>query len=292
MHESGDEMKRKKRGGQRNNNQNKRWTNKLVYVTGGGSGIGFETAKQLLEQGARVCIFDLSLSAPKEAQLRQVAKQEEDLKFYLLDVTYQNTVENRFSVAAKAMGVPDLIFNSAGIVSAVEMMNLGYDEWDRVISINLYGSRNVAHAAGSLLKPGGRLALISSLSGVVGSYGYAAYAASKFGVVGLAQVLRMEWKPRGIGVSVICPPEIETPLVVNERKFRPKPTSALKSFAGHLTVEDAVDQILRSLRKQKFMIIPGIRAKLTWFLLRFAPMRLNHAVSDGIVAKALQENPQ
>ncbi len=143
-------------------------------------------------------------------------------------------------------------------------------------------------AVENLLRPGGRLALIASLAGIVGSYGYAAYAASKFGVVGLAQVIRMEWKQKNLSVSVICPPEVEMPMVVREREFRPKATSAPKAFAGTLSVEKAVDEILKGLRKEKLLIIPGFRAKLTNFLVRFVPTSLNHVIADSIMTKAMK----
>ncbi|MBI3395523.1 MAG: SDR family NAD(P)-dependent oxidoreductase, partial [Spirochaetia bacterium] len=263
---------------------------KTVYITGGGSGIGLETGKRLLAGGARLVVFDLKVSDAALKALRSVRPADKtSVRDYKLDVTDQDKVIKAFLKAAKDFGSPDVVFNSAGIVSAVETMRLKHDEWDRVIRVNLYGSKNVARAAGEVLKPGGRLALVASLAGIVGSYGYPAYSASKFGVVGLAQVLRMEWKPKGLGVSVICPPEVETPMVVTERQTRPKVVGALKAFAGTLTVEAAVAAILQGLEREQFLIIPGGRAKLTNFLVRFAPLWLNHAIADGIVAKALRQ---
>jgi len=264
------------------------FSKKLVYITGGGSGIGLEAGKRFLGEGARLVVFDLRLREDVLKSLRAVSGKE-NVKSYPIDVTNPVNVKKAFARAAKEAGIPDLILNTAGIVSAVETMSLPDEEWDRVIKVNLYGSKNVARAAGNLLRPGGRLALVASLAGIVGSYGYPAYAASKFAVVGFSQVLRMEWKQRNIGVSVICPPEVETPMIVHERTYRPKVVGALKAFAGTLSVEEAVSGIMDGLRKEKFLIIPGGRAKMTNFLVRFAPQWLNHLIADGIVKKALKE---
>lgn len=88
----------------------------------------------------------------------------------------------------------------------------------RDVEVNLIGSRNFSAAVLPLMTPGAQLALIASLAGLVPNYGYAAYSASKFGVVGLAGCLRLEYRPKGIDVCVVCPPGVETPMVTEERR--------------------------------------------------------------------------
>jgi len=259
-----------------------------VWITGGGSGIGLALGKRFAARGAHVTVFDMRLR--DEAMLELDAARRFSavpVRSYVMDVADGEQVRRLFNLAAKETGKPDLVFNSAGIVSAIEFDRLSYDEWDRVIRVNLYGSRNVASAALPLLVPGARLALMASLAGIAGGYGYAAYAASKFGVVGLAEVLRVEWKPRGIEVSVICPPEVDTPMVREERKFRPAATSDMKLFAGTLTVDEAADAIVGGLEKGRYMIVPGGKGKMTYLLTKLLPRMLSHRVADSIVARAL-----
>ncbi|PKL33405.1 MAG: short-chain dehydrogenase [Spirochaetae bacterium HGW-Spirochaetae-10] len=264
---------------------NMKFENKDIFIAGGGSGIGLALAGRFLAKGSRVTVFDRTLDQTRLQPLLDRAGDR--LRTVKLDVTDEKRVVSEFKKQA-GRSSPDLIVNSVGVVSAVDFMNLGLEEFDRVVRVNLFGSRNVALAAGTILQPGSRLALVASLAGIVGSYGYAAYASSKFAVVGLAQVLRMEWKPRGIGVSVICPPEVETPMVDYERSIRPAVVGALKAFAGTLTVDEAVMGIMSGLEREKFLIIPGFRAKFTHLLSSYLADSLQHRIADGIVKKALQ----
>lgn len=261
---------------------------RTVWITGGGSGIGLATGKRFALRGAHVTIFDMRLRDDVLLELEASRRFSAlPVHSFVMDVTDSEQVKRIFTLAAKNNGAPDLVLNSAGIISAVPFEKLSYDEWDRVLRVNLHGSRNVASAAHGLIKPGGRIAFVASLAGIAGGYGYAAYSASKFAVVGLAEVLRVEWKPKGINVSVICPPEVETPMVVEERKFRPDATTEMKLFAGTLTVDEAATAIVNGLRRERFMIVPGARGKLTYFLARLLPKFLVHWVADRLVARAL-----
>ena len=263
------------------------FSGKVVFLTGGASGIGLEMAKRFLARGAHLAAFDLrptDEAARKLLAARQGAHQKAPL--YALDVTDAAAVRAAFAKAAAEVGPPVLLFNSAGIVSARVFSELPQEEFERVVRVNLFGSRNAASAALEHLAPGGRLVFMASLAGLIGSYGYTAYASSKFAVVGLAESLRAELKPRGIAVQVVCPPEVETPMVEYERTVRPKATEELKAFAGALSVEEACRGILSGIESGKFLVIPGLRAKLTWLLAKMLPRRLGHLVADYLVARA------
>ncbi|MFP5383167.1 MAG: SDR family NAD(P)-dependent oxidoreductase [Gammaproteobacteria bacterium] len=260
---------------------------KSVWITGGASGIGLAAARRFAARGAYVTVFDLRISDQIRIDLDNARRFSAiPVRSFVLDVTDGERTARLFSLAAKEGGAPDLVLNSAGITSAGEFERLSYDEWDRVVRVNLYGSRNVASAALPLIKPGGRLALVAALAGVAGGYGYAAYAASKFGVVGLAQVLRLEWKPRGVGVSVICPAEVDTPAAREERKTRPVATSALKLLTGVMTVDDAADEIIDGLARDHYMIVPGRKGRVAYLVAKFLPLRFLHLLADRVVARA------
>ena len=99
------------------------------------------------------------------------------------------------------------------------------------------------------------------------NYGYAAYSSSKFGVVGLASALRIECKTQGIVVSAICPPEVPTPMVDEERRTAPAVTMQTKQFAGTVTLPDLCRQVMHGLERDRFMIVPGSwRARFTVFM--------------------------
>ncbi len=140
-----------------------------------------------------------------------------------------------------------------------------------MVTINLVGSRNFAAAVLPHMRAGSQLALIASLAGLVPGYYYAAYNASKFGVVGLAGALRLEYIAKGIEVSAVCPPEVVTPMVMEERKTMTAVGAKLKSTAGSLELQPACDAIMKQLKARRFLVIPGVRARLVALSARLFP---------------------
>jgi NAD(P)-dependent dehydrogenase (short-subunit alcohol dehydrogenase family) len=246
-----------------------------AYITGASSGIGRRLAELLAARGDRVVGFD------------REARSEETIA---VDVRDADAVEAAFATAQERVGPPSLVVNSAGIQLGKAFVDLTAEEFTRVVEVNLLGSRHVAAAGLRRLAPGGHLVLVASLAGLVPNYGYAAYCASKYGVVGLAEVLRLECRPRGIRVSCVCPPEVETPMVDEERRSELAPTRALKDLAGTLDLEPAVQGILKGIDRGDFLIMPSARARGARNLARFLPARLAHAVSDRVVARELRRS--
>ncbi|MCV6627764.1 MAG: SDR family NAD(P)-dependent oxidoreductase, partial [Cellvibrionaceae bacterium] len=177
-----------------------------------------------------------------------------------------------------------LAVNSAGVQLAKEFLSYSSDEFSWVVNVNLIGSRNFAAAVLPLMATGGRLALVASLAGLLTSYSYAAYNASKHGVVGLAGALRMDCIPLGVEVSVICPPEVETPMVEEERKTMHPIAKQQKEVAGSLSLEQAGEEILSALGRGKYMIIPGFRARWVWRISRWLPNTMA-TISSAMVRK-------
>ena len=262
---------------------------KIAYVSGGGSGIGLNIVKALIADDASIAIFDLKVEDDVLAELRQrcVSKQQK-VQPYLVDITDPVAVEAAMDQAAAEVGTPDFAFNSAGILRTAVFTELPYETFDLVGKVNLMGSRNFAAGVLKHMQSGGHLILVASLSGVVGSYSQAAYAASKFGVVGLAEVFRIEQKLHGLDVSVVCPGEIETPLLAHEREHGSAITESLNAIAGVLSVEQAVAGILKGVRNREFMITPGFGANLTRFLAR-KTSGLFRWIVDYKLAKAYAE---
>ena len=181
-----------------------------VFISGGGSGIGLFLARVLAARGSRIAIFDLHISEQIRSELGSA--NGAGCSFAEVDICDAQLLEEAVARVISEIGAPDLAVNSAGIQVAKAFLEISADEFARVININLIGSRNFAAAVLPHMHRGGRLALVASLAGLVSNYTYSAYNASKFGVVGLAGALRMDCLPRGIAVSVICPPEVKTPI--------------------------------------------------------------------------------
>lgn len=259
---------------------------KVAFISGGGSGIGLHMVKAMVAEGSSVAIFDLKVAAEllNELQGLQV-RPGQRVEAYLVDITDPVAVEAAMDKAAAELGAPDFAFNSAGILRTAVFTELPYETFELVVRINLLGSRNFAAGVLRHMQPGGHLVLVASLAGIVGSYTQSAYAASKHGVVGLADVLRAELKLQGIDVSVVCPGEISTPLLTYERAHGSPVAETVNAFAGVLSVEAAVAGILRGLQRRQYMITPGFKAKLTRFLAR-KTTRLFHWMVDHKLAAA------
>lgn len=262
-----------------------------LFISGGGSGIGLELASQGLCRGQSVALFDLQFSDQARQELRAMVKAGTDLSLHAdVDVREADSLAAAFTRAVDHVGPPALAINSAGISRNELFAESHLDLFEETIAVNLVGSRNFAAAAFPHLRPGSRLALIASMAGLTGGYTYAAYASSKAGVIGLGRVLRLEWAPQRIGVSVVCPPEIMTPMVERyEGKMHPA-TRALKDVAGTLPLGAACSEMLDQLDRGRFMVIPGRKARRVALMARLLPERVMTRMSDRIVQRALEEH--
>ncbi|MDX1649802.1 MAG: SDR family NAD(P)-dependent oxidoreductase, partial [Myxococcota bacterium] len=125
-----------------------------------------------------------------------------------------------------------------------------------------------------------------SLAGAIAIYGYAAYAPSKFAVTALSEVLRQELRPRGIDVSLLLPPDTDTPQLEEEERERPAGTRAVAGTVPTLSPEQVAGALLRGLRRRRAWIVPGWRARLTLAAARHLP-GVTRRVIDRDLARAV-----
>lgn len=237
------------------------WTHTLV--TGGASGLGLGLALRLLRRGTRVSVLDLALSDATRQQLDAAARAPDQWAFASADVTDDAATQAAVLASVARFGPPDLAIHCAGILINRAVADTTAQAFRRVVDVNLNGSFILSAAVLPHMRPGSRLALIASMAGLTSNYAYAAYGASKFGVVGLAHTLRYEYEPLGIGISCICPPEVKTPMVASERSpgnFNAI-SLALKDHAGSMEPDAAVDAILKGVDAGRWMVIPSLQAK-------------------------------
>jgi NAD(P)-dependent dehydrogenase (short-subunit alcohol dehydrogenase family) len=264
-------------------------TPRCVFISGGGSGIGLEFARRLAMEGADIAIFNRKL-APQviEALQKLAVRTDQQFKTYSADVADDSATNAAIAQAVHDLGAPDLAINSAGIQIAGPFADQSAADFNRVIAVNLGGSRNFAAAVLPHMASGSHLVFVASLAALAGTYAYSAYCASKFGVMGLASSLRVELKLKNIDVSICCPGEIITPLVVEERKTLHPIAAALKDFGGHQEVDVACDQLLRGIACRHFEIKDGFMPRLTAFTARHLPA-LTRAMTDAIAHKAARK---
>jgi NAD(P)-dependent dehydrogenase (short-subunit alcohol dehydrogenase family) len=185
---------------------------RVALVTGAGSGLGKATAKQLASEGAGVACLDIVTDAV-EKTVAEIAESGGTARAYTVDVSDPTSVRPAVEAAAKELGRPSLVFNCAGIGRFSHSAETPFDEWQKIIGVNLTGTFLVAQAAiPHLLDGGGCIINIASNAGLMGQPYSAAYCASKGGVVNLTRALADEYLKRKIRVNCIAPGGIETPL--------------------------------------------------------------------------------
>jgi NAD(P)-dependent dehydrogenase (short-subunit alcohol dehydrogenase family) len=263
---------------------------KTFFVSGGMSGIGKALAIEYLQRGADVAIFDLVVEDSVLQELDNARRNKtQQIVAFQASVTDFEQLVTAVGQAVEAIGSPELAINCAGIQRAQPFGELPRDDFELVVQVNMFGSRNFAAAVLPRMQRGARLALVASMAGFAANYSYAAYCASKFGVVGLGRVLRLECKPRGIDVSLICPPEVDTPMVVQEMKNMHPVSRRLKDIGGSLSVQEAMRGIFSGLDAGRSVIIPGVKAKLTYLCNRYLPDFIMNTLVDRIVRSELKK---
>jgi NAD(P)-dependent dehydrogenase (short-subunit alcohol dehydrogenase family) len=264
-----------------------------IYITGAASGIGQEIARRYARSGANLALFDLSFNRDAKALIEsQRHNSSQGIAYFDVDVTDLEGLVSQMAIASEQVGLPSLALNCAGINRTGLFEDVAAEEFEKVVSVNLFGSRNFVQASIPLLKKNkaaSKLVFIASMAGLVGTFAYTSYNASKFGVVGLAQALRTELAPEGLVVQVVCPPEVDTPMVHEEHKTIHPVTLKLKLIAGALTLEHAVDDIMKGLKSKRFYIIPGKLARLTYWINRLLPLAWVNKYIDTIVKKVLSQ---
>lgn len=262
---------------------------KNVFVSGGTSGIGLAIARLFAAKGANLFVFSLDDDDKREAALAEIRAvrcgEHQQFAAVRLDVAARETVLPALRDAARTFGKPYVLVNSAGIGGAVYFEELTEDRFDRTMKINLYGTRYTIEALLPFMKEtGGYIVNVSSMSGVIGLIGYTAYSSSKFAVVGFSEALRSELKPHGVWVSVVCPPQVDTPLLKETDKTKPPETKRLNDNAGLLAPDDVALAVWRGLEKRQFMIIPGARGRAFYLFNRYFPT-LRERLADRVIRK-------
>lgn len=234
--------------------------NRHALISGGSSGIGLALAHRLARKG-----WNLTLLArdPQRLQLAKAALEAESgaVQVHLAsaDVRDAEVVTAATDDAVAALGAPDLVVASAGIVIPGIFASLPPQAFDETMAINYLGTIHLLRAAlpSMRARKSGHIVLISSGAGLIGLYGYSAYAPSKFAVRGLAEALRGELKPEGIGVSIVYPPDTDTPQLTEEMRVRPEITSKLAGGARVHSADEVADAILKGVSRGRFTIAPG-----------------------------------
>ena len=266
----------------------KDFSGKTVYIVGGSSGIGLSIARKLSHEGAHVIIFARQKDR-LESALKQIANcgisKGQRFSYIQVNVSNKDDVELVMSEAVSKFGVPEVLINCAGTVQPYCFEQITYQQFDEIMKVNLYGPWNtIAALLPHMKKQGGYIVNVSSMAGLIGTFGYTDYSASKFALIGFSEALRSELKQYGITVSVLCPPDTDTPLLEKENRTKPEETKALTAKTKLMKPDDVAEATVKGIRRNVFLIIPGFEGKLVYLLKRLFP-RLVDFVQDREIEK-------
>jgi NAD(P)-dependent dehydrogenase (short-subunit alcohol dehydrogenase family) len=249
-------------------------------ITGAASGIGRATAIAAGRRGAQLFLTDIN-----DAGLRAVAAEIRGAGGTVSFVQAAD-ISDHGAVAAMAKeihgdhGSLDVVMNIAGVSTWGTVENLQHEHWQRMVDINLMGPIHVIEcfvppmiAAGR----GGHLVNVSSAAGLFGLPWHAAYSASKFGLRGVSEVLRFDLRRHGIGVSLVCPGGVDTPLVgtvqiVGVDRDNPRIKKLVEHFQRRAVAPERVAAaILAGIQKNRYMVYSSHDVRVGyWFQRKFA----------------------
>ena len=276
-----------------------KFAGKRCFITGAASGIGRATALRLASKGAELYLTDLNAEglALTVADAHALGAQVPEHR--ALDIAnYDDVASFAADVHANHPSM-DIVMNIAGVSAWGTVDRLTHEQWTKMVAINLMGP---IHVIESFVPPmvaarrGGHLVNVSSAAGLIGLPWHAAYSASKFGLRGLSEVLRFDLARYRIGVSVVVPGAVDTPLVntveiAGVDRDDPAVGRWVDRFSGHaVTPEKAADKILAGITKNRFLIYTSadIRALYAFKRVAWWPYSVAMRQVNAVFARALK----
>ncbi|HJT79556.1 MAG TPA: 3-oxoacyl-ACP reductase family protein [Chthoniobacterales bacterium] len=182
------------------------FSGKVVLVTGSSRGIGAEMMQAFGKRGAKCVVnYVADPAGQNKADAESVAKQLKEPLIVECDVTQPAQVEGLMKQIAERHGGLDILINNSGVIRDRTIKKMTLDEFENVIRVNLTGTFNVTQKAGAVLRNGGRIINLSSVSGQMGLFGQANYSSSKAAIIALTKVSAREFARQNITVNAIAP---------------------------------------------------------------------------------------
>ncbi len=280
-----------------------RFAGKRCLVTGAASGIGRATALALARRGAELYLTDRDADGLEATVADARTLGGTIAEHRALDISDYDQVA-RFAADIHTWHPPmDVVLNVAGVSAWGTVDQLTHRQWRSMVDVNLMGP---IHVIETFLPPmvaagrGGQLVNVSSAAGLIALPWHAAYTASKAGLVGLSEVLRFDLARHGIGVSVVVPGAVKTPLVDSVEisgvdREHPQVERWVARFSGHaVTPERAAAAILAGVVKNRFLIYtsPDIRALYTFKRVAWWPYSVAMRQVNVLFSRALRPHPR
>ncbi len=252
-----------------------------VLVTGAGSGIGFCIAREVALRGAHPILVDINEESLDQSveKLKGAGLQGHP---YVIDITDNEKVKTmRDELAAQGL-TPDVLVNCAGMTLVAHVCATTHEDWSRMVELNLMGPINIIDTflPGMTARKSGHIVNIGSIDGLIPIPGQAPYCASKFAVTGLTEVLYFDLKHRGVGVTLVCPGAVSTPMAqgmpirdfphqIGGDKMMGFLWKLVESLSN--TPENIAHHAADAIEYGHFLVIPGFPSRMMWHYRRLFP---------------------
>ena len=256
-----------------------------VLITGAAGGIGRLLALGAAARGARTTLLDLD-EAGLFAVRAEIAQAGGEAEVFAVDLCDRAGFQVTAARVLATRGPVDILINNAGIVTGKTLLRCSDAAIERTFQVNtlaLFWSVRALLPA-MIARGRGHVVTIASAAGLGGTSRLTDYCASKFAVVGFSEALRQELRPRGIAVSVLCPPDTDTPGLAHEDLTKPAETKAVSGGAKLMQPDAVAVEMLQGIGRGTFMIVPGGDGKLAYFMKRHAP-----GVVDAIMRRGIRK---
>ena len=260
---------------------------KNAIITGGSSGIGLATAKLLAERGANIAIIARrqSLLDAALAELESLRRSETQ-RFQTVSADLSLWEEAQAALATVTdKHRPDLLINSAGIARPGYFVELPIEIFRETMDVDFFGTLHACKVVAPMMmtQGHGHIVNISSGAGFLGIFGYTAYGAAKFAVRGFSDALRAELKPHGVRVSIVFPPDTDTPQLHEENRYKPPETRRISGRIKPIPPEQVAQAIVQAIEKNRYTVIPGAELAIYYHLTNGIQALVHHYM-DWIIA--------
>jgi len=196
---------------------------KVALITGGNRGIGRACALSLANAGANIVIIDRDLKMPEKI-IKEIEKLGSKAMALNFDITEYSRIPETVKMIFNKFGKIDILINNAGVCFRELALEVSEKTWDNTFNVNLKGLFFITKEVAKFMieKKKGKIINISSMNSITGLIGHASYNASKAGIIGLTQVLAMEWARYGINVNSIAPTFTNTEMASHVFKNKDK----------------------------------------------------------------------
>lgn len=250
----------------------KRFQGKRILITGAASGLGRALALRFARENWSICIADIHMERAQEVA-NEVEKAGGKALVYECNISKADDFQKLAKYIGAEWGGIDILVNNAGISSSGSLQESSYEEWQRLLDINLMGVVRGCKVFTPLLakQAQSHIVNVASFAGIASAPGMVTYNVAKAGVISLSESLRHELSAQNIDISVVCPAFFPTNLMESMNKEETKALVTKLMQRSGVTAEDVAEHIYQGIKQRDFMLITHKDARIQYSLKRLSP---------------------